>query len=184
MFKTPDEYKISEIIISEKEIEDRINELAKDLVKKYKDKKLIIVGILKGAAIVTTNLLIKLHKMGLTDIELSFIRVKSYMHGTTAIQEPEMILDIDINIKNRNLLLIDDICDTGKSLEFVKNIFLKKDPKSVETFVLLDKPERRKVRFIPDYIGFSIPDVWVQGYGMDTDEIGRGELNIIKGPYK
>jgi len=176
--------KPGDVVISEKDISERLDEIAHQLVSDYKTKEnLLVVGLLTGAAWLTTDMFSRLHKKGLCNIELSFMKVSSYPSGTDAQHEPRIDFDSLINPQQKNVLIIDDIADTGKSLAVVEKLFKSRDVRSIASFVLLDKPTRREVTYQPKYIGFTIPNIWVQGRGMDTDGIGRGEPNIIKGPY-
>jgi len=183
-FKKAQEYKKGDVLIPHELIQKRIKEIASEIAPKYKGKKLLMVGVLKGAFKMTGDLALELHVQGLTDLEISFITMKSYFTGTKAEYEPQIVQDMDINPGKRHVLLLDDILDTGKSLQFVYKLIKDKGAVSVESFVLLDKPARRIVDYKADYVGFTIPNVWVQGYGIDTGEIGRAGPNIIVGPYK
>ena len=98
-------------------------------------------------------------------------------------QRGQILHDMDISSAGRHTLLVDDILDTGKTLWVIDALIRGRDAASVASAVLLDKPSRRKVAYEADYVGFEIPDLWVQGYGMDSDEIGRAGQDIIKGPY-
>ena len=183
-FKTPEEYAPGDVIISSEQIDTRLTEMAEQIARKYHvGDQLVVVGLLKGAFMVTPLLASKLHDAGLTDIEVSFMTIKSYTDGTRATSEPRIVQDMDINPHSRRVLLVDDISDTRRSLKVASNLINDKGAKSVETLVLLDKPDRQEVDFTPDYVGFTIPDIWVQGMGMDTDEAGRCDRRIIKGPY-
>lgn len=182
-FRDPDAYKAGEIIIAAEEIDNRLDEIARKLAKEFENKHLLLVGLLTGAAWLTVDLLERLHKAGLTDGELTFIKVSSYQNGTTATQEPHLAYDMTINPKRRNILLVDDIADTGKTLGMATQLLQNKKAEMIRSLVLLDKPSRRKVAFHPDYCGFTIPNIWVQGRGLDSDGYGRGDPNIRKGPY-
>jgi hypoxanthine phosphoribosyltransferase len=182
-FKKAGEYKPGETLIFHELISERIKELSSDIVGKYKDQKLLIVGILKGAFKITADLTSELHRQGLTGLEISFITMKSYPDGTKAKYEPQIVQDMDLSPEGRVVLLVDDVLDTGRSLAVVHKLIKDRGVASVESFVLVDKPDRRQVSYKADYVGFTIPDVWIQGYGMDTGEVGRGESNIIAGPY-
>src|SRR5260221_4017606 len=116
LFKEPDAYKVGDIIISEAEIDNRLDELAQELVRKYKNKHLLIVGLLTGAAWFAVDLLKRLHMYGVTDAELTFLKVSSYEDSTTSLYDPRIEYDTLISPKGRNMLLIDDIVDTGKTL--------------------------------------------------------------------
>ncbi|HVA96156.1 MAG TPA: phosphoribosyltransferase family protein [Candidatus Acidoferrales bacterium] len=182
-FKDPNAYKEGDILISAEEIDQRLDELVPQLVEEYEGKRLLLVGLLTGAAWFTTDILERLHALGMTDAELTFMKVSSYHNGTTSQFEPRIEYDMLVNPKRRNILLIDDIADTGKTLSAVTAVLRSKDAASVKTFVLVDKPSRREVDCKPDFCGFEIPNIWVQGRGMDSDGYGRGDPNIRKGPY-
>jgi hypoxanthine phosphoribosyltransferase len=183
-FKDPDSYNKGDILISEREIDERLDELIPQLAKEYEGKHLLLIGLLTGAAWLTVDILERLHVIGVTDAELTFIKVSSYTKGTTSFYEPRIAYDMSINPKGRHLLVVDDITDTGKTILAVTALLRSKEVSSMKTFVLIDKPSRREVTFTPDFCGFVIPDIWVQGRGMDSDGYGRGDPNIRKGPYK
>jgi hypoxanthine phosphoribosyltransferase len=182
-FDSPESYKEGDILISAAEIDNRLDELIPQLVKEYKDKQLLLIGLLTGAAWFTVDVLERLHVSGVTDAQLTFMKVSSYRNGTTATTTPRIEHDVVINPKGRHILLVDDIADTGKTLSEVSTLLQSKEAATFKTFVLVDKPSRREVTFIPDFCGFVIPDIWIQGRGMDTDGYGRGDPNIRKGPY-
>lgn len=184
IFKSPDEYKPGDILIPHKLIRRRVKEVAGEISKKYKDRDLLVVGVLKGAFRLTSDLINDLHEMGVKDLHITFITVKSYPTGMVSENESKLVHEMDIHPEGRHVLVVDDILDTGKSLHLISTYIKSKGAKSVETFAFLDKPERRTVEFSADYVGVEIPNLWVQGYGMDTDEIGRAEPNIIVGPHR
>lgn len=181
--KEPNSYKEGDIIISAEEIDKRLDELVLAFATEYKDKHVLLVGLLTGAAWLTVDLLERMHNAGLVDVELTFMKVSSYQNGTTATFEPRIEYDMLINPQGRHILLVDDIADTGKTLAAVSELLKSKDVAAVKSLVLLDKPSRREVDYKPDYVGFEIPNIWVQGRGMDSDGYGRGDPNIRKGPY-
>jgi hypoxanthine phosphoribosyltransferase len=182
-FKKPEEYKEGDIIVSAEEVDARLDEFAEGLGKEYMDKNLLLVGLLTGAAWLTVDILERLHMQGTTGAQMTFMKVSSYRNGDTAAYEPRIEYDMLINPQGRHILLIDDIADTGRTLVAVSKLLKSKNPKSLESLVLVDKPTRRETVFIPKYVGFEIPNIWVQGRGMDTDGFGRGDPNIRKGPY-
>ena len=182
-FKRAKDYKPGEVLIPHEFIQERIKELGAMIAKKYKGKKLLIVGVLKGAFKIVADLTSELHRQGVTDLEISFITMKSYPDGTKAKYEPRIVQDMDISSEGRPVLLVDDVLDTGRSLQVVYKLIKDRGAESVESFALVDKPERRQVNYRADYVGFTIPSIWIQGYGMDTGEVGRGEPNIIVGPF-
>src|ERR1700740_2905726 len=119
VFKSPEEYKEGDIIISSEEIDDKLNELVSNLSKEYKGKRLLLVGLLTGAAWLTVDLLERMQVQGMTDAQLTFMKASSYRNGDTATYEPRIEYDMLINPQGRYILLIDDIADTGKTLSAV-----------------------------------------------------------------
>jgi hypoxanthine phosphoribosyltransferase len=182
-FKDPDTYTVGEVILFAETIDARLDEIVSNIAKKYKNKHLLLVGLLTGAAWLTVDILEKLHLYGVTDAELTFMKVSSYQKGTTPTIEPRIEYDMVITPQGREILLIDDIVDTGRTLAAVTAQLLGKKTATISSLVLLDKPSRREVLYKPDYCGFEIPNIWVQGRGMDSDGYGRGDPNIRKGPY-
>lgn len=176
-------YKPGETLISQHRIQKRVREIAQRIAQDYRGKDLVIVGIMKGTYVLLADLTRELYSAGLKTFLVGFITAKSYGSGTVSKKDPNITDQIDIELKNRNVLMVDDIVDTGKTLKTVIES-LKKKTLSIRSFVLLSKDERREVSFEPDYYGFKIPNVWVQGYGMDTDEKGRGNRDIIIGEYE
>ena len=183
-FKKPQEYKPGDVLIPQAIIQERIKELSAEIAEKYKGRQLLIVGVLKGAFKIVADLTSELHRQGVTDLEISFITMKSYPDGTKAKYEPRIVQDMDISSEGRPVLLVDDVLDTRRSLAVVHKLIKSRGAISVESFALVDKPERRQVDYKADYVGFTIPNIWLQGYGMDTAEFGRAEPNIIVGPHK
>jgi len=159
-------------LISERRIKSRVKELVKKIAEDSQGKELIVIGILKGSFIFLSDLL---RLFNLYDIHpsLDFITVESYGSGKVSSGKPKMLRDITTDIKNKWVLIVDDILDTGRTLAFAKEYFQKKKPASIKTCVFLDKPERRVNEFKADYVGFEIPDKFVVGYGMDSDNFFR-----------
>lgn len=169
-------YNIGSVLLSGEVIADRLREIALQIAKEY-TKPFLIVSILKGACMVTTDFQRALFDAGVTTVELSFVTIKSYIK-TESSKNPQFIYMGDFNPQGKQILIIDDIIDTGFTLQFLHN-YLQEQGAVVRSFALLSKPERREVSYEADYVGFSIPNVWVEGYGMDTEEKGRGNPNII-----
>lgn len=182
-FKSQKQYKPGDILIPNKEILARIKVIAVDIAKNYKGKNLLVIGLLKGAYRTTAALVEQLHIAGITDIDVDFMRVQNYGSETTASGKPKLLQDMYQNPKGRHLLVVDDILETGESLDLALSLLDKRKPASVSSFVLLEKEGTRKVSFSTTYRGFLIPKVWVQGFGMDSKEVGRGDPNIIVGPH-
>lgn len=157
--------KIKELI-SEKDIAIRAKEIANTLYDKYKKEELVFICTLKGAVFFACDLLKKYEG----DAKLEFIRVSSYT-GKTSTGKIELNLSLSKNnIENKNIIIIEDIVDTGNTLKFLKGYINEMHPKSLEICSLLDKKERREVDIDADYVGFSIDDLFVVGYGLDYDQ--------------
>lgn len=124
---------------------------------------------MKSAFVFIADLTRRLSERGM-EPELDFIRAASYGSGTTSSGQVRILLDITLDLDDRDVLLIDDIADSGLTLDHISKHLHQKGAKSVTSCVLLDKPTRRKLPFKPDYIGFTIPDLFVVGYGIDYDE--------------
>ena len=168
-----------DILISKEELEVRVLELAKEIERDYQDKDLVCIGLLKGSVIFMSDLIKNI------DLELSidFMKVSSYGSGTSTSGIVKILKDIDHDISGKDVLLIEDIVDSGLTLSNVKEFILKKQPNSVKICTLLDKPERRQVEVYTDYVGFQIPDEFVVGYGLDYAEKFRnipfvGKFNL------
>ncbi len=156
-----------EIILKEKDIKKRVKEIARELKKEYEGKNPIIIGVLKGAFIFLADLIREME----IDCTLEFIRLSSY-GGKSIIKEDDVKImwDLPINIKDKDVILIEDIIDTGYTLKILKEKILERNPKSLKTVVFLDKYERRKIKVEIDIIGFKVPDKFLVGYGLDYNE--------------
>ena len=166
--------KLIKTLIDEETIDERISELASEINKDYKDKKPVIVCILKGAVYFFTDLTRKLD----IDSELDFMRISSYS-GENSTGKINIKVDISTDIKGKDVLIVEDIIDTGNTLSSLFDYLCEKEPNSIKLCVLLDKPERRETNNIsPDYTGFVIPNRFVIGYGLDYDEKYRTIPNI------
>ena len=157
---------IKKILISHDEIVTAARELGQKLTKDYQGKNPILVGILKGSVPFMAELIKHID----THIELDFMLVSSYHGGTSSTGVINIIKDMDQDIKGRDILFIEDIIDTGKTLKSLKELFEGRQPASVKIATLLDKPEGRLVEIEADYTCFTIPNEFVVGYGLDYDE--------------
>lgn len=157
-----------QVLIDEGRIAERVAELAATLRRQYQGRDLVCVGVLKGCFIFMADLL---RQLGLP-VTVDFLGVASY-GGSTEPAKLRVTKDVDVDLAGRDVLVIEDICDTGVSLGAVVRLLGTQNPASIGTCVLLDKPSRRKVDFNPDYVGFSIPDAFVVGYGLDYAERHR-----------
>lgn len=157
------------VLIDEKRLEKRIYELAKQIEKDYEGKDLTLVCILKGSTFFTVDLAKKINKK----LKLEFMQVSSY--GTEKISSGNINLKLDLpdTIEGENLLIVEDIIDTGRTLSYLIKHLKQKNPASIKLCTLLDKPERREYDVKVDYVGFEIPDKFVIGYGLDDKEFCR-----------
>ena len=162
-------------LIEEDKIKKRVLELALEIKKDYKGKKPLFIGILKGAFIFLADL-VRFIDM---DLEIDFLAVSSYGKFTESTGEVEILKDIRIPIKDRHVIIVEDIVDTGLTLKYIKDLLLSRGPKSLKICALLDKKERRKVDIDADYVGFTVPDRFLVGYGLDMAEKYRN-LPYIK----
>ena len=153
------------VLITEQEIASRTRELAKQIQREYNNEEIVIVCILKGA----TFFAVELAKRIESDTIIDFMKVSSY-EGTESTGKINFTLDIREDITGKNVLIVEDIVDTGRTLAYVKKYLESKNPKSVKICTMLNKKERRVVELNPEYVAFDIPDKFVIGYGLDYDE--------------
>lgn len=156
---------IVEVMISEADVKQRIDEMAKEIVKHYKSlqDELVLVGLLKGSFIFMADLCRKI------DIphEVDFMTVSSYGNGITSTRDVKIIKDLDEDIRGKHVLIVEDIIDSGNTLKKVREILELRGPKSVAICTLLDKPSRREVEVPVEWNGYAIQDEFVVGYGID-----------------
>jgi len=156
------------VLIDEEKINKRIIEIAKQIENKYKGEEIILVCVLKGAAYFAVELSKRIES---NKVFLDFVKIKSYEgNSTNSSGNIRFDLDISQNIEDKNVIIVEDIIDTGLSLNYLYNYFKKKNPKNLEICVLLDKKERREINVDVDYTGFEIENKFVLGYGLDYDE--------------
>lgn len=154
-------------LISEEKLHERIKEIGKQIEKEYAGKEITLICILKGSVFFT----VELAKNISGDVKLEFIRVSSYGEGTESTGEIKMKLDLKDSIQGKDVIVIEDIIDTGRTLSYLIEYLKMKKPNSIKLCALLDKPERRVKKEVKvDYTGFQIPDKFVVGYGLDWDE--------------
>ncbi len=167
------------ILFTSEQIKTRVQELAMTLSQDYKGKKPLLIGILNGSVVFMADLLRALYKEGLTDVEIDFMTVSSYGKETKYSGVSTIVRDIVKDINGRDVIIVEDIIDTGHTLAFIRDYFLKKKPASFKILAFLDKAEKREVEVPVDYIGFRIEGKpWIEGYGLDGGEYGRGRPEI------
>ncbi len=158
---------IMEVLLSQEQIQARIEELGRELSAEYAGKDPVVVGVLKGVVIFYADMLRRITVPCQTD----FMWISSY-EGSNSTGQMVVKRDISSNIKDRHVLILEDIYDTGNSLDFTYRHLLSKEPASLKICTLLDKPSRRKpgITLQPDYVGFEVPNAFVVGYGLDFNE--------------
>ena len=158
---------ILKVLISEEEIQERIRQLGQQLSEEYRDKDPIVVGVLKGVVVFYADMIRQLK----VPCQMDFMWISSYC-GTTTTHQMVVKRDISCDIKGRHVLILEDIFDTGNSLDFTYRHLMAKEPASLKICTLLDKPSRRKpgITLQADYVGFTVPNEFVVGYGLDFNE--------------
>jgi len=167
-----------EILFPRDAIQKRVRELAGQISKDYADRELIIIGILKGAFIFMADLIREIS----IPCRIDFTRLASYGDGSDSSGKVVMTKDIETSIKGKDILIVEDILDTGLTLQYLVGWLKERNPDSLKICVLLDKRKRRKVSFEADYVGFTIDDGFVVGYGLDFNEKYRfsPDIYVIK----
>ena len=161
------EQDIEQILITEEQIQSRIKELGQVLTQEYAGKNPVIVGVLKGVVVFYADMVRQIK----VPCQMDFMWISSYQ-GTNSTGGMVVKRDVTVDIKDRHVLILEDIYDTGNSLDFTYRHLLSKQPTSLKICTLLDKPERRKpgITLKPDYVGFTVPNAFVVGYGLDYNE--------------
>ncbi len=154
---------IQEILLDEETISRRVSALGAEIDVHYEGEEILLITLLDGAIVFTADLIRNLRR----PLRLDCIRVSSYGDSTSPESSPRILGNLRAEVEGRHVLLVDDILDTGNTLSRVQNEILSRNPASVHSCVLLDKPARRETPFKADWIGFSIPDHFVVGYGLD-----------------
>lgn len=152
------------VLISEEKLQKRIKKLAKEIEKDYKDKEINLICILKGSIMFTCDLARNINK----NVMIDFLRVSSYENNKS--KTISFVKGLLPDIKGKDIILIEDIIDSGKTMNFLVPLLNNMKPNSIKVCTLLDKPSRRKMSFKADYVGFTIEDKFVLGYGMDYDQ--------------
>ena len=160
---------IERILISQEEIQVRCKELGKELTEIYQNTNPLVVGVLKGAVPFMADIGRSID----TYLELDFMDVSSYGNATVSSGEVKIVKDLDTNVEGRDLLIVEDIIDSGRTLAYLVDLFKYRKAKSVKIVTLLDKPEGRVVNIEADYVGFNVPNEFVVGYGLDYAEAYR-----------
>jgi hypoxanthine phosphoribosyltransferase len=172
------------VLISRQQIATRVKELGEQITKDYAGQSIILLGVLKGAAIFLSDLARHVD----LDATFDFIGVSSYGNrpspanelksGWDSTGEVRLLKDVDQTLKEKNVILVEDILDTGLTMTYLKKMLMARQPRSLKVAALLDKPSRRKLPLEGDYVGFKIPDEFVVGYGLDYAEKYRNLADI------
>lgn len=158
---------VERVLLSESDLDKIVSELAVKIENDYKNKNLLLLGILKGSIVFMSDLMKKIN----LPMQIDFMRVSSYGAGTKTTGKINIILDLHRNdLSELDILVVEDIIDSGRTLSYLCEYLTLAGAKSVKTVTLLDKPSRREVNFTPDYTGAEIPDEFVIGYGLDYAE--------------
>jgi hypoxanthine phosphoribosyltransferase len=158
------------IVLTEEEIAAKITRVAQQISTDYRGEELVVIAILKGAFIFCADLV---RKLSLETVMVDFLRAASYGSGTTSSQEVKLIKDIDIDIKDKHVLIVEDIVDTGLTLSFLVEHMRLRKPRSVRICAMIDKKERRKTEIGVDYACHTVSEGFLVGYGLDFAEAYR-----------
>lgn len=165
-----------EVVVSKDEIEQKCKSLGEIIAKDYEDKNLLVVSLLKGSFIFTADLVRKID----IPVRIEFMMTSSYGHGKKSSGRVEVKQDLEIeNLESFDVLIVDDITDSAITMTEVIKHLEQKNPNSIKSCVLLDKPSRRKVEYEPDYVGFTIPDKFIVGYGLNYGDYYRNEDHVF-----
>ncbi|NLY08738.1 MAG: hypoxanthine phosphoribosyltransferase [Tissierellia bacterium] len=160
---------VKDILISEEEIQDVISDLGKQISEDYKGKELYVVGILKGASIFMSDLVRKIT----VPMTMDFMAVSSYGQASESTGEVKIVKDLDFSVIGKDVLIVEDIIDTGTTLSYLTELLKSRGVHDVRICTLLDKPSRRTVNIPVDYVGFEVPNEFIVGYGIDYAEYYR-----------
>ena len=157
---------IKKVLYSEKELSDVVAELGAQISEDYKDRNLLMVSVLKGSIVFMSDLM----RAVTIPCEIDFMAVSSYGNKTTSSGTVRILKDLDRDISGYDVLLVEDILDSGKTLNYLIDVLYARNPSSIRICTLFDKPERREVDIFADYKGLSVPDEFIVGYGLDFAE--------------
>lgn len=162
-------------LFTREEIAERVEGLGQEISKAYKDKELVVVSLLRGSFIFAADLVREIS----LPVEIDFITTSSYEDSEVSSGHVDIVHDLRASIEGKDVLIVDDIIDSGFTLEKVMEHLKEKNPNSIGICVMLDKPSRRQVDLAPDFVGFSIPDVFIVGYGLNYGNHFRNIPNIF-----
>ncbi len=155
-----------EILITQQQLQDKVKELGAQITKDYEGQELLLVGILKGSVPFMADLMRAID----LELEIDFMQVSSYGSGKKTSGVVKIMKDLDADITGKNILIVEDIIDSGYTLNYLKQYLSNRGCKSLKICTILDKPSRRQVDLTPDYRGFEVDDLFIVGYGLDLDQ--------------
>ncbi len=169
---------IERVIVGKDEIDKMVERIGKEITRDYKDKELVIIGILKGGFIFMADLVRKID----VNCKIDFMSVSSYGASTKSTGAVKIIKDVDIDVNGKNVLLVEDIIDTGLTLTYIRDLMEGRGAQSVKIVSAFDKPSRRKVELKADYEGIQVPDEFIVGYGLDFNNFYRNfpEVGVLR----
>lgn len=155
-----------EVLFDREELRNKVAELGSRITEEYRGREVLVVGILKGAFIFMADLIREIQ----IPLEIDFMDVSSYGISTSSSGEVRIIKDLEYSIQDKDVLIVEDIVDTGLTLKYITELLKTRNPRSIKICCMLDKPSRRKTDIQADYVGYTIPDRFVVGYGLDYAE--------------
>ena len=161
------------ILFTQQDIKEKVQSLAKDIAKDIQGEDLLAISLLRGSFIFAADLIREISNYTDKKIEIDFITTSSYGDEEKSVGIVDIISDVRSQVRGRNILIIDDILDSGYTMNYVQNHLREKNPLSIKTVTLLDKPSRRKVDIKSDYVGFVIDDLFIVGYGLNYGKYYR-----------
>lgn len=169
---------LSAVLLDEYQLQNRVREIGMQISREYKDAKPVMIGILKGGVVFLADLIRSIN----IPLELDFLAISSYGSSTASSGVVKIRKDIDIDLGGRDVIIVEDIVDSGLSLQYIREYITKHSPASLKTCVLLDKPAAHKIEVSFDYVGFEVGNEFVVGYGLDYNEHYRNlpYIGILK----
>lgn len=161
-------------LISKQKLEGKVRELGKQITNDYEGEEVTLVGLLRGSVVFLADLCREID----LEVKIDFMNVSSYGNSMESSRDVKILKDLDDSIKGKNVIIVEDIIDTGYTLDLVISMLKERQPKSLKIATLLDKPARREINMDIDYVGFVIPDAFIVGYGIDYSQKYRN-LNYI-----
>ena len=169
---------IERILISKDELSQRVKELGAQITKDFEGEEVIVVGVLKGSVLFMTDLIREID----LPMDIDFMVVSSYEGSTVSSGNVKIIKDVNIDVAGKNVIIVEDIIDSGRTMHSLRELFQVRDCKEFKICTLLDKKERRKIEIDADYVGFDVPNEFVVGYGLDYDGKYRNleDIGVLK----